>query len=635
MASWLRELTWFQRIALALLVVAIGAWVVRLIIGGGSGVPAVLLTGFIALTAFRARILWRVRNRLLFTFFLFGVVPLYLIYALLYMSGILILGQFASERVRHDLEFRIESLHAIAQDLTQAAAHGASTALLEGIRGREPRLAAVVRNDKTALALGRGDSSTASDWLAPEFKGMFESHGSYYLGAKAHTQKVETFAYLPLDDAMLATFTGGAVAVVRIIDGDTNTNVGIDGSGARIAINKDGAREPVTSPRVPPAKNSWDVTIAMLLPQKAQTEAGKTDDSYLIGLSRPSALLKGVLTGRTASIAISLMIIIGGFFLVIEIASLVSSIRLTRGITRSVADLHEGTLYVAKGDFAHQIPVRGKHQLSELAASFNSMSGKIQHYIGEMKKKEKIESELEIARQVQARLFPRAVPELKTLEMTGMCIPGRFVSGDYYDFVKLDDRYTAIALGDVSGKGVSAALLMASIQSALHAQLKFSGPALDPSLSTATLMGLISQQLYENTPAEKYATFFCSVYDDETGLLRYTNCGHLKPILVRQGEVSALEGDGMVVGLLPKVSYDQREFQLQTGDLLAIFSDGIPEAENASAQEFGEARLGELLAKDAGESLEKIMRIVTDAVKDWAADPDARDDTTLVLLRRR
>ena len=108
------------------------------------------------------------------------------------------------------------------------------------------------------------------------------------------------------------------------------------------------------------------------------------------------------------------------------------------------------------------------------------------------------------------------------------------------------------ALGDVSGKGVSAALLMASIQSALHAQLKFRGEAVNPVLSTAALMALLSQQLYENTPAEKYATFFCSVYDDETGTLTYTNAGHLKPILVRAGKASGLEGDGMVAGLLQK-----------------------------------------------------------------------------------
>src|SRR5262249_35004375 len=154
-------------------------------------------------------------------------------------------------------------------------------------------------------------------------------------------------------------------------------------------------------------------------------------------------------------------------------------------------------------------------------------------------------------------------------------------------------------------------------------RLMFNGSAPNPSFSIAALMGLVSQQLYENTPAEKYATLFCSAYDNETRTLRYTNCGHLKPILVREGAVSSLEGDGMVAGLLPNVKYDQFEIELRKGDLLAIFSDGIPEAENAEAQEFGEERLGKLLAAHASDPLDRIIENVTDAVKSWTHDWDA------------
>jgi sigma-B regulation protein RsbU (phosphoserine phosphatase) len=200
--------------------------------------------------------------------------------------------------------------------------------------------------------------------------------------------------------------------------------------------------------------------------------------------------------------------------------------------------------------------------------------------------------------------------------------------------VRLDDRWTAIALGDVSGKGVSAALLMASVQSSLHAQLNFSGASSHPVLSTATLMALISQQLYENTPPEKYATFFCSMYDDEMGRLIYTNAGHPKPILVRDGRAIALEGDGMVVGLLPNVKYEQHELLLRTGDLLAVFSDGITEAQDAAEQEFGEAGLAELLLTQIDKPLDTIINAVTGAVEKWIHDPEGRDDLTLLLLRK-
>jgi sigma-B regulation protein RsbU (phosphoserine phosphatase) len=184
------------------------------------------------------------------------------------------------------------------------------------------------------------------------------------------------------------------------------------------------------------------------------------------------------------------------------------------------------------------------------------------------------------------------------------------------------------------GQGVSAALLMASMQAALHSQLKFSEVSAHAELSMATLMGSISQQLYENTPPEKYATFFCSVYDDETGRLTYTNAGHLKPILVRDGQASPLAGDGMVAGLLPNTKYEQQEFLLQRGDLLAIFSDGIPEAEDAAEKEFGEARLGELLVSQIGIQLDEIITVVTRTVEKWIHNPEGRDDLTLLILRK-
>lgn len=117
-------------------------------------------------------------------------------------------------------------------------------------------------------------------------------------------------------------------------------------------------------------------------------------------------------------------------------------------------------------------------------------------------------------------------------------------------------------------------------------------------------------------------------------MLRYTNAGHLQPILIREGKASALPGDGMVVGLMPNVSYEQQEMQLLPGDLVAIFSDGIPEAENAAEQEFGEARLGELLRTHADRPLDELIEVVTCAVDEWAHDPAARDDTTIVVMRR-
>src|SRR5262249_33742496 len=155
---------------------------------------------------------------------------------------------------------------------------------------------------------------------------------------------------------------------------------------------------------------------------------------------------------------------------------------------------------VESGDFSHRISVHTKDQLSELASSFNGMTGRIEQLIREVKEKEKLESELEIARQVQAQLFPKEVPKLPTLQLAGICNPARVVSGDYYDFIPLGSTGAAVVIGDISGKGISAALLMASLQASLHAQLAMAGG----DLSTAALVTRLNRQLYENTPPEKY-----------------------------------------------------------------------------------------------------------------------------------
>jgi phosphoserine phosphatase RsbU/P len=320
--------------------------------------------------------------------------------------------------------------------------------------------------------------------------------------------------------------------------------------------------------------------------------------------------------------------------------SLIISIGLTRTITRSVHDLYVGTKHVANADFSHRIPIRTKDQLSELAGSFNSMTDQIQRLIVKVKEKEKLEAELQIAREVQKQLFPKGIPHLKTLQLAGVCNPARTVSGDYYDFVAVDARWTAIVIGDIAGKGISAALLMASLQSALHAQLgalngsvkSAAEAAIAP--STATLVGRLNRQLYENTSAEKYATFYCAVYDDDSGRLSYTNAGHLPPILVRHGKATRLEVNGMVVGVMPDVAYGQIAIELEPGDLLAAFTDGITESENSQEEQFGDERLAQVLIENSERPLEEIMDIVTRTVREWAFDLENQDDTTMLLARR-
>ena len=229
------------------------------------------------------------------------------------------------------------------------------------------------------------------------------------------------------------------------------------------------------------------------------------------------------------------------------------------------------------------------------------MTASVQHLLRESQEKLRLESELEIAREVQAQLFPRGAPEIPGLVLHGVCKAARMVSGDYYDFLKLDEERVCLVLGDVSGKGISAALLMAAIQSALRAQfldgvapLRTAGSI---GFSTAEVVRKLNRQLYESTPAEKYVTFFFAVYDACARSLTYTNAGHLPPLLLRRGEIQRLEVGGTVVGLFSPVSYEQTVIHIEPGDLLLAFTDGITEPENTYGEEFGEDRLLELVRR--------------------------------------
>jgi sigma-B regulation protein RsbU (phosphoserine phosphatase) len=284
------------------------------------------------------------------------------------------------------------------------------------------------------------------------------------------------------------------------------------------------------------------------------------------------------------------------------------------------------------------------------------MTESLEKLIAEQKEKQRMESELAIAQEVQAQLFPQTATQLNSLEMFGVCRPARTVSGDYYDFLPLGPEKLGIAVGDVSGKGISAALLMATIHSAVRVyefgrvparqQLVAAGAAalsaaggstsLTPSGaidSPAAVLTLLNRHLFHSTPAEKYATLFLGLWNGEGRRLSYSNGGHLPPIIVHQdGSIRKLCVGGMVVGLLDDMQYDEATVELQSGDLFVAYSDGVTEPENEFG-EFGEERLIELVKQHRHLPLPRIGEAVISAVTDWIGAQEQPDDITLVLAR--
>ncbi|MGD9563398.1 MAG: SpoIIE family protein phosphatase [Pyrinomonadaceae bacterium] len=251
----------------------------------------------------------------------------------------------------------------------------------------------------------------------------------------------------------------------------------------------------------------------------------------------------------------------------------------------------------------------------------------------EAAQKERLNAELDIAREVQERLFPQELPKVEGLDYYGACRPALGVGGDYYDFLELPDGKFGIAIGDVSGKGIGASLMMASLQASLRGQALHAGDDL------AGLMGHVNTLVYEASTTNRYATFFYTQYDTKTRKLSYVNAGHNPPFLLRPNgdgvEVIRLETGGPVVGMLPSMlaTYEQGEAELMKGDLLVGFTDGISESMNPAEEEWGEESMLEDLKGMMGLASEEVLHRIVAAADRFADGAKQHDDMTMVVVR--
>jgi sigma-B regulation protein RsbU (phosphoserine phosphatase) len=387
---------------------------------------------------------------------------------------------------------------------------------------------------------------------------------------------------------------------------------------------------------IPVARNSLDFPLTGFYPIEVPTwDSPNARRQLVLTVStRISAVLGTVFQKLAwAETALYGFLAVGVLFFIVELVSLKAGVQLTRSITGAVHEIYEGTQHVKDGDFSYRIPVKGNDQLAELGTSFNTMTENLGRLIIVAKEKERLESELAIAREVQNQLFPKDVPFTKTLELKGVCHPARMVSGDYYDFMALPNDSLAFAIGDVAGKGISAALLMATIQSTMRTQLSSSDGAWQHH-STAYMVANLNRLLFATTAPEKYATFYFAMYNEARHALTYTNAGHLSPMLLRDGNLSLLEPTGTVVGAFASATYEEKTISLEHGDMLVAYTDGIVEPENAYGEMFGEERLQELLIKYARTDSSEIIARAMEAVVQWTGEGELQDDMTMVVARR-
>ena len=587
-----------------------GLWLILFIVGLAY---LLLFRGF---SWARAHLPWRLRNRLIVAYLLIAVVPLLLVLVMAMLSLYLLYWHFGAYLLYADIQQRLEQVSETAETVaTSYAIEAASTdtpvASLEG--QTPPHTALFLAAERENLPGLKIDVGSGADLLQrtpgrrhTEFKGLVLRGGALELCAvmarRLEGQELLVRVSVPVSPELLARLEPEMGPVQIDILGDAGPR-DLQGPLYRVAgrMFVSSARIEAPDRTVPPAAHWFDYSVTGYTRLQAVNAASVADpksDVYVLArfTTRASRLNGWLLdlVGEWAGFAFTAWLVVAGVFLMIQMVALAMGIALTRNITNTVDDLYSATRRVRAGDLTHRVEIKQHDQLGDLGESFNAMTASVADLIEEHSRRERLENELTIAREVQAQLFPKERPKVPGVEVEAICRPARIVSGDYYDFLPIAPGRLGMALADISGKGISAALIMASLQAALRS-LALMGE--QPPGHTAEIITRLNQHLFRSTSEERYATLFYGVYDATTRTLEYTNAGHPPPLYLAGEKIRRLTAGGTVLGLFSDCQYEQETISISPESLLVMFSDGVTETEDAGGEEFGEKRLCNVVLK--------------------------------------
>lgn len=654
-AFW-RTTSLLDRIFTAVLILCILAWATHLdfyvsFIRGWVVILFLISLGFLVVRFarwVRKRLLWGLRNRLVVAYVFIAVVPVVLLATMAGIFGYLIYLQLGAHMLTDDLNERISAAVSVADTLVrtmqsdQVTRDRATTNLSTMLAAPGPSaVLASARQYLPGIEVEiRSVTAAPSAPIVKSFRGLVQSGGKLWIESVVpgrFTAGNECLVRVPVTTALLQSLAPDLGPVQLTVFRPASPS---DKSGYVFNINEQHLVRigQIATIRPLQPKHAWyDIVIS----------GSSTLDALLFEKDQPSSVTVPVVAGFSmrpwqlnhrlfASLGafgdplVIILVLIIIVFVTLEIAALITGVVLTRTITIAVDDLYEATRHVRLGDFTHRIYVRNRDQLGVLAESFNAMTSSVAELIEEQRARHRLENELTIAREVQTQLFPRELPSLPGLELAAVCRAAHVVSGDYYDFVKLGDSKLGLAIADISGKGISAALLMASLQAALRGQA-----ILDGHRSTAQVVEILNRHLYLNTSDDRYATLFYAEYDSASHTLRYTNAGHCAPFFVCDGKVKKLDEGGTVVGLFDHADYQQGTVKADSGGLLVAFSDGLLEPENVYGEEFGSARLAAEVLRLRDLPAERLAENLLGSVEQWAGTPEQSDDMTVIVARFR
>jgi sigma-B regulation protein RsbU (phosphoserine phosphatase) len=604
----------------------------------------------------RDHLLWSLRNRLVAAYVFIAVVPVLLLLSMAGLAAYLLYWQLGSYVIYTEMEEREERVGVVATAMATSYA-------VEATSGRSAAALALpvdpetyIKNAMVELPGLKVETGTGEELLQVangssgrnRFRGLVFSGGQLTLRAVVSRPtpagRILVSVIVPITSDLIGTLAEVGPVQFNVLRPEGNNSdpdlPNVINPQQLTSVQQIGT----VGRSVPKAANPFDKLITGIVDLDVldlDKKPGQTDSVQVIASfsTRPSLLNRKLFSplGDLGGAAATALLIVGAVFLLIEIISLVTGIVLTRTITTAVNSLYAATQHVQEGDLTYRVRIPHRDQLAALGESFNSMTQSVSTLIEEQRRRQRLENELSIAHEVQQQLFPRTLPNLRGMEIEAICRPARVVSGDYYDFVRVSPSRLAIALADISGKGISAALLMANVQAALRSDvLRYRNGqpgAHQEQINTAEIVSHLNLHLFRNTSDERYATVFFGVYDSETRQLHYTNAGHLPPIYIHGDHARRLEIGGMVVGLFNDVPFQQGAVEIEHGGILIAYSDGLIEPENVYGEEFGTERLIDVALRNRENSSHVIAEAMMHAAEEWSGSPEQADDMTVIVLR--
>ena len=648
-----RRLSWPDLTAIVLVVVGTVAAISNRSGGAYSFAKfvGILSAGYLlfrAISWWRSRLLWSLRNRLIVAYLFIAVVPVLLLLTLAVLAGQILYSQLGGYLLYEDIHSRLGRMADSAASIASAertlpssindkVVEEALDAQIQMAYAKElPGLKVEFHSDPRRLARVAGPN-------AKEFTGILQSGGQTHLIAMREVESPRGKNLVELSLRVTPEFLEtvapdlGPIQVTALqrADGENSVNVVRLGTVDYRFQNRISTRRRTLQPAsywFDPVIEGFSKLDATYL--EAGDKLGEKQPVFAAYTARPSVLNGRIFSslGEFSNSRVYGFEVVAVFLLLLGIFGLITGFVLIRAITGAVDELYRATQLVQAGDLTHRVKIERRDQLGILGESFNLMTGSILSLIEEQRQRQRLENEISIAREVQNQLFPQRVPSVPGVEIEAICKAARTVSGDYYDFIQLSPTRIAIAIADISGKGISAALLMASLQAALRSQLLAPG---SDSMSTAELVARLNLHLVRNTGDDRFATFFVAVYDSATRLLRYTNAGHLPAFCICGDHALYLDKGGMVLGVIEDYPFVEGSETVPPDAILVGYSDGLVEPENVYGEEFGIQRLRDSALRLNAGSPSAIAQGMMQAADEWAGTAEQADDMTVIVARLR